>query len=105
MGEHAGATEDYTRAIELKSDYVTAYNNRANSYARRRDFVRAIADYTKAIEIKPNFAPAYANRAEAYYSLKEYDKAWADVRLCRQHGGRPSPDLLANLTKASGRTE
>jgi len=105
MGDFVRAIEDYARAIELKPDYVTAYNNRGNSYARQHDFGRAIGDYTKAIELKPDFAPAYANRAEAYYSSKQYDKAWADVRLCRQHGGILSPDLLANLAKASGGTE
>ena len=50
-------------------------------------------------------AEAYHNRAIAYYYLKEYDKAWADVRMCRQLGGTPNADFLANLMKVTGRKE
>ena len=76
--ESKNAIMHYTKAIELKSDYADAYNNRGIAYANKGDLDSAITDYTKAIELKPNYADAYNNRGIAYGYKGEYDPAIED---------------------------
>ena len=77
------AISDYTRAIELKPDFVAvAYNDRGTVYKRKDepDYDQAISDYTRAIELTPDLAVAYSNRGNAYCRLSppEYGKAFKD---------------------------
>lgn len=52
------AIADYTRAIELKPDYVDAYMVRGMVKGDTGDWDGARLDYTKALEIKPDFGEA-----------------------------------------------
>jgi tetratricopeptide (TPR) repeat protein len=40
---------DYTKAIEIKPDYVDAYGNRGIAYSAKGDKDRAIADLRKSL--------------------------------------------------------
>ena len=82
-----------------------AYKNRGDAYLAIGQVDAAIMDYDKAIALNPNLAAAYQNRAIARTETKDYVNAWADVRMLRKLGGTPSPSLVADLTKASGRSE
>ena len=64
---------------------------------------RAIADFTQALTLNPNYAQAYYHRAVAALFQKDYTKAWADVKRFQQAGGKPDPQFLRDLRKASGR--
>jgi tetratricopeptide (TPR) repeat protein len=55
-----------------------AFNNRANIYADKHDYVRAIEDYSQAIRLRPDYADAYYGRANVYNELGEAEKALAD---------------------------
>ena len=66
-----------TKAIQLKPDYATAYNNRnivysSEEYSRYKkenyqdNLKKAIADLTEAIRIRPFDATYYHNRGNAY---------------------------------------
>ena len=70
--------EDFTKAIELKLDHASAYNNRGNIYSAKGEHDRAIEDFTKAIELNPQFTLAYSNRGIAYGDKGEHDRAIAD---------------------------
>jgi tetratricopeptide (TPR) repeat protein len=61
-GDLQGAIEDNTHAIQLKPDYVDAYNNRGSAYYDQGDFKAAVQDYDRAIQLKPDYALAYNNR-------------------------------------------
>ena len=50
-------------------------------------------------------AEDYFKIASAYYVSGDYDHAWADVKRCRDAGGKPAKNLVDALTKASGKTE
>ena len=78
LKESQKAIADYTKAIELKSDYALAYYNRGIVHKNLKDYQKAIADYNKTIELKPDYANAYNNRGNAYSDLKESQKAIAD---------------------------
>jgi tetratricopeptide (TPR) repeat protein len=45
------AIADYTKAIELDSNYADAYCNRGSVYNTLQQYEKAVADYTKAIEL------------------------------------------------------
>ncbi|MFB5568868.1 tetratricopeptide repeat protein, partial [Bacillus cereus] len=62
------AIRDYTKAMELKSDYAFAYNNRGNALKSKGNVEEAIRDYTKAMELKSDYAFAYNNRGNALKS-------------------------------------
>jgi tetratricopeptide (TPR) repeat protein len=66
------------RAIELKPDYMAAYNSRGVAYGNLKEYEKAIEDYNRAIELEANYASVYCNRGLTYRNLKEYEKAIAD---------------------------
>lgn len=72
------AISDLDKAIELKPEFYTAYNNRGYTYDSLEKYNEAISDYNKAIELNPEYAEAYDNRGYSYDSLEKYDKAAAD---------------------------
>ncbi|NLD39035.1 MAG: tetratricopeptide repeat protein [Desulfatiglans sp.] len=63
---------DYTKAIEINPDDVTAYNNRGLAYANMGEHEQAIKDYNVAIKRAPEKISAYINRGNAYYSRQSY---------------------------------
>ena len=83
--DYYGAIKLYREALQLKPNYVEAYNNRGNAYSSLGQKERAIQDCDQAIALNPNFAEAYTNRAEAYTNrgnaydnLGQYERAIAD---------------------------
>lgn len=63
------AIADYSMAIQLKSDYAEAYNDRGFAYYLKGDAERAIADYTRAIELRPNYPKAFNSRGVVYMAF------------------------------------
>lgn len=55
-----------------------ALNARADAYAERADFAKAIADYTQALNLKPKDAVAYYGRGQARLSMRDTDGAISD---------------------------
>ena len=49
QGRYDQAIANYSRAIELNPDYVSAYYNRGNAYDNQGRYHQAIADYSRAI--------------------------------------------------------
>jgi tetratricopeptide (TPR) repeat protein len=76
--EYQYQIDNYTKCLELVSDYPYAYFNRGNVYAKLKNYNAAISDWTNAIRIDPDYAQAYYNRGLAYAKLKNYNAAIAD---------------------------
>ena len=57
---------------------ATAYLNRANIFARRRDYAHAFADYAAAISHDPLNPLIFYNRGNAYFDSAQYPQAIAD---------------------------
>jgi tetratricopeptide (TPR) repeat protein len=79
-GDSDKAIADYTKAIEINPQYISAYYNRGVAWYDKGDYDKAIVDYTKAIEIDPKFALAYQNRGHAWEKKGDSDKAIADYK-------------------------
>jgi tetratricopeptide (TPR) repeat protein len=60
-GQPAKAVADYSKALELKPDHVTALKNRGDAYAALGQWDRAIADVAKASDLAPG-NPAALNK-------------------------------------------
>jgi tetratricopeptide (TPR) repeat protein len=78
MGDYDGAIADYTKALDLNSSYLGAYNNRGMAKSKQGNFDGAIADYAQAIKMKPTFTDAYFNRGTAELLQGNFDAAIAD---------------------------
>lgn len=74
------AMVDFSRAIELKSNYADAYYNRGLVYNNWGKYNEAIKDYNSSIQSRSQFAPVYYYRGNAYYNLGKYDSALADFK-------------------------
>lgn len=74
--ELAHALEDYTKAIDLKTDYIDAYYNRGLVYEKTNKYNLALLDYDKVIKLKPSYvANVYVGLGNAYRGLNNLDKA------------------------------
>ena len=76
--DFSGAIFDYSKAIELDSNYFKAWNSRAIVKMRLEDYYGAITDFTKAIELDPNHLGCKRGRATCKYSLGDYKGAITD---------------------------
>ncbi|MEO6874493.1 MAG: tetratricopeptide repeat protein [Opitutaceae bacterium] len=77
-GNYDGAIADFTKAIDLNSSYVGAYNGRALAKSKQGNFDGAIEDYSAALKLKPAFTEAYFNRGSAEFFQGNFDGAIAD---------------------------
>ena len=81
-GEQDKAIEAFSKAIDLKSDYVNAHYNLGLAYIKKGEVDKAWSAYYGAIQCKRNYAEAYNNRGIVYqlkgetlYALQDYTMA------------------------------
>ena len=63
--EFENAIADYSKAIELKPNDFSSYNNRGAAYEDLNLMEQAIADYQKATELEPENKTAQTNLKKA----------------------------------------
>jgi len=73
--QFALAVEQYQKAIELKPDFVEAYNRLGNLLVRLNRYEEAEKAYTRAIEIAPKQAHLYNNLGFCYSLQRRWDEA------------------------------
>ena len=73
MADFNGAIQDYTKAVELNTNYPEAYSTRGYAKSILEDYKGAIHDCSKSIELNPNHAFAY--------SIRGYSKSELNVIL------------------------
>ena len=72
------AISDFTKAIELDSEFSIAYSNRGAAYYNKGKLYCAIGDFGEVINLTPEDALAYYNRGVVYQDKGELDKAISD---------------------------
>ena len=87
-GEYDLAIANYTKAIELNSNFAEAHYSRglANLWLLRHD--DAIADCDKAIKIRPQYADAYHTRGNARAGRNEHPEAIEDYNRALSYNPR-----------------
>jgi protein O-mannosyl-transferase len=108
--DHAGAIEDFTRAIEGKPDYTHAYYNRGTAKkdlgTDRNDksiMESAILDFDRALELNPKFSEAYHNRGITKDNLGDQKNAIIDFDKAIEFNPR-DPNPYVNRGVAKGKT-
>lgn len=109
-GDHRGAVERYTRAIQANPEMPEAYYERGCSHVQLRlsrttegnvrlHEDRALADFGAAIRLDPTFADAYFNRAMVLCYRAQFKPAAEDLLSAIRFKPRdPEPHLwLAHL--------
>jgi tetratricopeptide (TPR) repeat protein len=69
----------FTKALELNSNLVEAYEKRGLHYYFQRRYGKAIHDYTRVIELKPDGSEAYRMRGSAYLKKGVPESAIEDL--------------------------
>ena len=78
MGEYDLAMADYSKIIEIKPKYISAYISRGNLWLAKKDTAKAIEDFTLAIKVNPKAGPAYVSRGRLLASLGRQEDAFKD---------------------------
>jgi tetratricopeptide (TPR) repeat protein len=110
-GDHAGALEDFSRALALAPTCVEAYYNRALAEQHLGELPACLADYDKALELRPTFADAIYNRAIVKGRMGDVAGALADAtsatllyeREARQAAAMQAAELVTALGRAPRR--
>ena len=82
LKDYHGAVDDFTKAIELKPEYIEAYYSRAICESKLGKTDEALADFNKVTELDPGNKDAVFNRA--YYIKQQtgnYKSAVEDYKL------------------------
>lgn len=78
--EYGQAIKFYTEALEKKSDFADAYNNRGLARQQLNEWQAARKDFDLALENDPEYHEAYYNRARAQFELGEANAGLADLQ-------------------------
>lgn len=79
-GEYESAVNDFSRAINLKPDFISAHFNRGVLYWRElENFHHAIRDMSRVMELAPYRSEAWFNRAIAYQLRGDSPQAITDL--------------------------
>jgi tetratricopeptide (TPR) repeat protein len=97
----------FTKAVELNSNLVEAYEKRAIHYYFQRRYDKAIQDYTKVIELRPDGAQAYRMRGSIYLKKGVPESAIGDLsraieldpKVAIAYGDRAEAYRLAGLAE------
>ena len=80
LGNYLNAISDYTAALELKPNFVSAHIDRAVAFARLEKYDEAYADLNNALHIEPNNTIAYNTRGTLNFLLGKYENAATDFK-------------------------
>jgi len=93
--DHQGALADFEKAIEMSTDYASAYAGRASVKSTfLKDFSGAVDDFGKAIELDPEYQKAYFDRGLMKYYLKDRDGACADWKKSLELGFTQAENVI-----------
>jgi len=73
------AVSDFSKALQIDSNMLSALRNRAMAYAMLNETDAAFADFNKLLDKNPNDAEALFQRARLKYEQKDYKGAISDL--------------------------
>jgi len=75
LGEDTEALKRYSKAIQLKPDFVEALTNKSNILCKLKKFEEALENAEKAIQLKPNLAEPWSSKGFILYGMRRYEEA------------------------------
>jgi tetratricopeptide (TPR) repeat protein len=84
--DYSSAIKDYSKVIQIDPSFYFAIFNRANAYAKSKQFKKAIADYDWALQLDSNFKEAYYNRGLIYLFMNNKNLAYEDLSKAGELG-------------------
>jgi len=104
LGDLYGAISDYDKVIELNSNYPMqynkvgmAYNNKAYSYVKLKEYNKALPFVEKAIELDKSEWYFWDTRGEIYLNLGDYKKSISDLDIALSIEKNPDSYFLRGL--------
>jgi tetratricopeptide (TPR) repeat protein len=87
-GDYQGAIDDYSKAIDLRSDDndFNAYSNRGHARFMMKDSKGAITDLQKALELNVLAPMTYRNRALLFLQIRNFPMACLDMKKALELG-------------------
>jgi Tfp pilus assembly protein PilF len=80
-GKTENAIDDFSRAIDVDSDYAKAYHLRGLAREAAGEDEDALKDLNKAIDIDPEYGAAYFSRATLLTKMGQEDSATEDMKM------------------------
>jgi tetratricopeptide (TPR) repeat protein len=81
-----GTLDDFAKAAQLNPHNPYILYDRANVYAARKEYKKAIDDYTRALDMEPRLAEAYYNRGLAFINSGQLEKGIEDLSKAGELG-------------------
>ncbi|WP_100613095.1 tetratricopeptide repeat protein [Confluentibacter lentus] len=104
LGDRFGAISDYDKVIELNSNYpmqynkvAMAYNNKAYSYVKLKEYEKALPIVEKALELDESEWYFWDTRGEIYLNLGKYKQSISDLNKALKIEKNPNSYLLRGL--------
>lgn len=94
LKDHAGAIEDFSRAIAIQKEY-RIYFNRANSRMALGQMKEAVADFDSSLAMNPAFTEPYNLRGSAKMLLKDHEGALKDFAKALQYSPANTETMLS----------
>ena len=96
------AIEAFSQAIAEDQKIIKAYGQRAQLYAKKKQYNLAVTDFSKIIEMMPDNPRAYAGRGFTYSRSGEHEKAISDLNRAIELEPNAPPFALARIYTALG---
>ena len=80
LGRLEEAKASYQKAIELKPNYIKAYNNLGLVFKALGENQKAISCYEKLLNFDPTYKIAYSNYGNVLLKVFQYNKGLAYIR-------------------------
>ena len=103
IDDYDNAIKQFDEAIRLNPGDSSAYLNRGDAYAAKRQRDAAIRDYSEAISLDPGNADAYASRGETFSKSGQKSKAIQDLEkaLSLDPNHKSARNILESLNDLS----
>ena len=95
---------DLDNVVALCPDFVYAYFNRGNVFAKLNDYKSAIVDYSRVIESNDRFAEAYFNRGLARLYIGNVEQGVVDLSKAGELGLFQAYNVIKRFMYSGNRT-